>query len=526
MNLRTLVTIVLPLAAGLCGAFGVAAQEVPRFPIVRFKVEGNTLLPQTDVEAAVQPFIGPQRDFGDVQSALEALEERYRQRGYSTVTVVLPEQVLEKGEVLFKVVEGRLKELKITGNTHYDEDNIRSTLPTLQPGVPPRIDDVSANLRIANENPAKKLKLRLKPGEQDDEINAEIGVTDESPLKLGVTLENTGSAQTGRNRVGLSFQHANLWNRDHILTAQYQTSPEQMDDVRVYALSYRAPLYGLGDAIDFFMTKSSVNAGSIPAGPVNLAISGRGKTFGTRYTLNLKRQGNYEQQIVFGFDYKAFENSIGAGAIELGNDITVRPLSLQYNGHWQVENMDVSMFGTLARNLPGGDKGRQADFDLARPGAPDDFYVVRYGLTASHSYASDWQVRFSGSGQWTRNMLISGEQFGMGGANSLRGFGEREVADDTGYQTSLELYTPELCKELGDGHNCRMLAFLDNGAVFRIDPLAGEKSREHVASTGFGLRYTWGKTVAFQTDYGHVLQGNGTRESGDWRLHARLGVFF
>ena len=494
---------------------------------MRFKVQGNTLLPQASVDAAVAPYIGPQRDFGDVQAALEALEARYHALGFPTVSVMLPEQVLEKGEVLFKVVEGRIKQLKVSGQIHFDADNIRASLPTLKVGEPPRIDDVSANLRIANENPAKKITMKLNPAEEDDEVYADLQVTDEAPLKLGMTLDNTGSSQTGMTRLGLSFQHANLWNRDHIFTAQYQTSPDQPRNVQVYSLSYRAPLYGLGDAVDFFMTKSNVNSGTISAGALNLAISGRGTTFGTRYNLNLKRQGDYEQQLVFGIDYKAFQNDIGAGAVQLGNDITVHPLSFQYNGRWQRDTTEVSVFGTLMHNLPGGEKGDQAAFTLARAGAPDDYTLLRYGFTASHAYRNDWQVRFNTAGQWTRDRLIPGEQFGMGGSASLRGFGEREISDDRGLLTAFEVYTPELCQPAIGGQNrCRVLAFLDAGLVTRVAPLVGETSHQHVSSTGFGLRYSFGKDVAFQADYGRVLQGSAARATGDWRIHGRLGVFF
>jgi hemolysin activation/secretion protein len=508
------------------GAERAVAQSAPKFPIVRFQVEGNTLLPQDEIEAIVAPFVGPGRDFGDVQGALEALEAKYREHGYTTVSVLLPEQVLEKGDVRLNVIEGRIRELKIDGQLHFDIENIRASLPTLRVGEVPLIDEVSANLRVANENPAKNVALRLKPGEQDEDIDAYIKVSDEVPWKVGITLENTGTDQTGSNRLGFSFQHANLWNRDHVLTAQYQTSPEKPEDVKVYALAYRMPLYGLGDALDFYATRSNVNAGSIAAGPISLAISGSGVVYGARYTMNLKRRDDYEQQVVFGIDHKAFENNIGGGGLQLGNDITVHPLSLQYNGHWTKDRSDFSLFGSLSRNIPGGDKGGQADFQRVRVGAPDDFSVLRGGFAVSHAYESDWQVRVNGSAQWTDSPLIPGEQFGIGGSGSVRGFLEREIADDKGMQTSVEVYTPELCRPLGGDHHCRALAFVDAGAVYRVSPLPNEPVREHIASAGLGLRYSLGKSLAFQTDYGRVIQGGGNRDSGDWRIHARLGIFF
>jgi hemolysin activation/secretion protein len=204
-------TRILTLGVAWVLAAGSAlAQAVPQFPIVRFKVEGNTLLSQDVIDASVQPFIGPNRDFGDVQGALEALENLFKHRGFTTVSVQLPEQVLDKGEVILKVVEGRLRQVKIDGQQHFDEANIRAALPTLKSDQVPLIDDISANLRVANEHPARQLSLRLAPGERNEDIDAIVQVSDEKPWKMGATLENTGTQQTGQHRLGLSYQHANL----------------------------------------------------------------------------------------------------------------------------------------------------------------------------------------------------------------------------------------------------------------------------------------------------------------------------
>ena len=59
-------------------ATAVQAQNDVRFDINQFQVEGNTLLPQERVNELVAPFTGKQRVYGDVQKALEALENAYR----------------------------------------------------------------------------------------------------------------------------------------------------------------------------------------------------------------------------------------------------------------------------------------------------------------------------------------------------------------------------------------------------------------------------------------------------------------
>ncbi|CAB1369374.1 ShlB/FhaC/HecB family hemolysin secretion/activation protein [Denitratisoma oestradiolicum] len=503
------------------------AQEIPKFPISRFNVEGNTLLSSAQVESLVQPFSGTEKDFGDVQRALEALEEGYRKEGYTTVSVLLPEQVLERGEVLLRVVEGRISKVDVTNNAFFDAANIRASLPGLREGTSPRVDDLSASLRVANENPAKKIALQLTPGDQEDEVIAKLKVTDEKLWKAGMTVDNTGTAQTGQNRLGLSYQHANLWNRDHVLTLQYQTSPGQhASDVKVYALAYRLPLYGMGDSLDLYTTDSNVNAGSIAVGPFDLAITGKGKSFGARYTWNLKRRGDYEHNVVFGLEEKKFENSIGVGALQLGNDLDIRPLSVQYSGKLAQPGSEFSFYGTYVHNLPGGGNGDQAAISKARAGADAEYQVVRGGLTLSRTLGADWQARLAVTAQWADKPLIPGEQFGVGGAASVRGFLEREVASDKGQQASLELYSPELCAGFSSAQRCRALAFYDLGSVYRIKPLPGEQAREHISSLGVGLRWAYTKDAAFQADYAKVQNPGGAVKRGDWRVHARFGYFF
>src|SRR6266404_4128567 len=74
-----------------------------RFDITAYRVEGNTLLSNSQVEYAVTPFRGKQRDFADIQRALEALETAYRKAGFGAVQVFLPEQELQSGVVVLRV---------------------------------------------------------------------------------------------------------------------------------------------------------------------------------------------------------------------------------------------------------------------------------------------------------------------------------------------------------------------------------------------------------------------------------------
>jgi hemolysin activation/secretion protein len=93
-------------------ALGVPSPEVvPRLYIREYRVTGATRLPRVDVERAVYPFLGPGRTNDDVEGARAALEKAYRDRGYQTVGVQVPQQSGRRGIIVLQVVEQKVGRL-------------------------------------------------------------------------------------------------------------------------------------------------------------------------------------------------------------------------------------------------------------------------------------------------------------------------------------------------------------------------------------------------------------------------------
>lgn len=512
------------LAASVHAAWAADASDAIRFPISRFEIKGNTLLPDADVERLVAPFTGQVRDFGDVQRALETLEAAYHARGYNVVTVELPEQELNQGVVVLKVVETRIGRIKVEKNRYFDEANIRRSLPTLREGGTPNLGLVSANLRLANENPSKKVNLKLQSSDTDGEVDARLDVTDENPWKAMLNADNTGTDQTGKTHLGFVLQNANLWGRDHVASLQYTTTAEHPGAIKVYGVGYHIPIYSLNGSLDFFGSYSNVDSGTVSAGVFDLAVSGKGAVFGTRYTQSLAKMGNYESRLVYGIDHKAFKNSVVLLGQELGNDVTVHPLSVNYVASWGGDIGELGGSATLLRNISGGSRGGQADFTRARAGAKADYTVLRVSGSYSRMLPQMWQLRAIVNAQYTPDALIPGEQFGAGGAGSVRGFAEREISNDSGLGANLELYTPSLCDS--EGWQCRLLGFYDSAYVKRNHALAGELGSTTIASAGLGARFQFYTYLNLQLDYGHVVKAGATGRGGDNRLHVRLGLSY
>jgi hemolysin activation/secretion protein len=501
---------------------------VPRFDIKSYRVEGNTLLSAGNLDSILSPFTGRGRDFGAVQEALDALEQAYRDHGFSMVMVTLPEQELESGVVRLIVNENRLGKINIEGNRYFDRTNIRRSLPRLRQGETPNLNAVSRSLKLANENPAKKINLQLLKSDKENAIDANIAVKDEAPWKIGINADNTGDKQTGASRLGFLLQHANVFNRDHLLTLQYITSPGKLDKVSIYSLGYRIPLYSLGSSIDLIGAYSNVDSGAISAASYNMNVSGKGSILGIRYNQNLTRIGNYEHKLILGVDYRAYENTVDFLGSQLGNNVTVHPVSLTYAGTLTMDKINAGFYLTDLQNLPGGWDGRDAaaDIEKARAGAAQSYNIFRYGANLSYALGADWQARVLVNGQYTGNPLVPGEQYGIGGANTVRGFAEREFANDQGYSGSAEIYSPDLSRLFGvKAFQSRLLMFYDRGYVSRIDPLPGDTASTQIAGIGSGLRITYGKRLSLSVDCGFVVDPPDeytSRWSNVWHLSASL----
>lgn len=513
-----------PAGAPLLHSDPSAAEQaaVLRFAIDRYIVEGVSLLSQAEINAAVAPYVGRDKDFSDVQRALEAIEKVYAARGFSAVRVLLPEQELEKGTVRFRVVESRFGRVTVKDNHFVSEENALNALPSVRSGGVPRTKQIARELKLANENPARQMNVVLKAGEKEEEVDANVIVTDSKPSTWGVTADNTGTPETGRTRLGVSYRNANLFDKDHVASFQYLMSPERPNRLTVLGGSYKIPLYQSGDSMDFFAGYSNVN--SVVGGTAN--FQGGGLLFSGRYNHPLERMGVFDPRLSFGADWRDFTRieQTTPPATVLYNEIVVLPLSVAYAAQGKFARSDLNFNASLSANVPGMNKGSAADFaaydqlNLTKPNP--NYKVVRYGASYLQLVGDDWQLRAALNGQWSPDTLIQGEQIRLGGADAVRGFSEGSEGGEIGMRWNLEGYTPDF----GKGNvRARALAFFDAGEV--RSSFAGYSS---ISSTGFGLRSSYAEQFTLRMDAGRIINaGNDpVQRVGDWRVNLGLSAIF
>ena len=507
----------LLLAIALATPLGVLAQvapptaaatatDGPQFSVKAYLVEGDNPLGAAAAQAVLAPFTGANVALDRLQAAAEALERALHDAGYGFYRVILPPQD-SAATVKLKILQFNLGQVAVKNQNFFGEANVRASLPALKEGASPNTLNLARDLALANENPSKRVVAAFRPGANPDTVDASLEVSDSRPLTGFAQLANTGTAATGISRLTFGVAHANVFDRDHQLTATYTISPEQLSKVKQWGAFYRAPVYGFGGMIAAYWTESNVQSGSA----AGVGITGGGRFAGVQYTQYFAPRGDYRDYFTLGFDDKQFDNTVVVAGRNAGtcDRIASRPVSGSYSGRYEGASLTVSFNADYVRNLPGGSRNSQADYDQCNPPADASknlsaaWSVLRFGGDLGWRFSGDWLLAAKLRSQFAGQTLISGEKFGVGGAQSVRALGERALAGDVGVQTTVELWLPPMTQGI------RWLAFYDQGRVKTLQPApGGGTSFEAVGSLGFGMRWQYQTSVSVALDFAQVIQGH------------------
>ena len=493
--------------AGWCQA--PAATPTPLLEIKRFVIEGDNPLSESATQALLARYLGAHNDLASIEAAAAALEKAIRDQGQVFHRVIVPAQKPDAGVLKLRVLKFSLANTSVSGNRYFARENILRSLPVFQSGRSPDIQQLGRELTLANEHPAKRVSVQFKESTRQDHIDADIVVRDVPTAQtfIGLTgggrdFDNNLNRNTGYTRLTIGHQRSNLFDLDHALTLAYTTSPDHLDKVSQIGVFYWAPLYRYNTALSGYWTKSDVDTGTVGVGGVGFNVSGKGEFFGLRANYALPKVHVISHNVSVALDSRYFQSSVGfAGGALPTTAVGSTPASVRYNAR---SDQQWGGFGgnvEYVTNVNGGRGNDVLAYNTARATAGTHWNVVRWGADAQYNFASRWSMSAKLLGQYTRDILIPGEQFGVGGVASVRGFKEREATGDRGYTANIELIAPAVYAGIVP------FAFTDFGRRMHIAPVAGVAQTDHVASAGFGARWNWEKGLDVNVTYANVLNG-------------------
>lgn len=463
--------------------------EEQHFDIWEYQVKGNSLLEAADIESAVYPYLGINKTLKTVEQARDNLQYIYKSHGYPIVVVTIPQQNVIGGIVRLDVVEGIIDRLKISGNKYFSRRDLRKEVPSMEKGKSLNMHQVRKEIDIVNKsNPYRSVVPVIRPGRHKGTIEMELKVQDRLPLYASLELNNRYTADTSKLRLMASAGYNNLWQKHHSVNLSYQMSPQEIEEVAVFNITYALPTSETSRLV-MYAVKSDSEVATVTGGGDDLTVLGKGKIYGIRSINPLKTVNHYYHSFLLGLDYKDFgedqQISNSEDTTNLNVPIAYAAWSVSYNGTYRQPSVTTQFSLTSNMGLRGVNDPEE--FEFKRYLAKANYFYFNGNFGQNWNLSENIMLRYDLRGQYTESPLISNEQFSAGGLETVRGYIESSVLGDNALLGKIELNYALLGGKARqylqhmtftgfiDGANLRILNGLPNaqGVVESRDKLMG-----------------------------------------------------
>jgi hemolysin activation/secretion protein len=464
-----------------------------RFVVNAFALEGVSILPESQVQAVLKPYLGIELTFAQLEKACDAITNLYRQFGYSVQAVVLPQSMSKTGgTVKLRITEAKLSSVMINvlnGDNRFGAARVEQFITNANPiGQPLNLNRIERSLIILNEIPGVLVTSQLDAGKEQGDTDLKVSLGETSLVQGRLETNNLGSRSTGIYQAIAAYSLNNpSGNGDQVSLNAIGSRGSQYVQA-----AYSLPISTDGLRLSLYRTYLSYeNVGSyvFPNGAYGSAW-----THGLNFSYPLVRTKASNLNATFGYDNKRYSNEIMAtsttnSAYNIKNFVAGISGNA-YDSFWgnAVSNGSVSMtFGEL-EILPISITGYGAH-------TPSQFRKISFSGSRNQSMDEEGKssLFFALSGQLASDNLNSGEQFYLGGPYGVRAY---PVSQGGGAQGAL--LTAEFRRQLPD--NLTASVFFDAGLVQQykntFKDWQGKTNADNTYSlmgTGVGMKWSVGK---------------------------------
>ena len=426
-----------------------------------------------------------------------ALTRYYIDHGYINSGAVIPDQKVVDGVIHMVIVEGRLSDIEVSGNTHLNSDYIKDRLE-LGAGPPLNVKDLQEQIQIMLQSPViETMNSQLRPGDRPGEANLTTQVKEGPRVQFIPVIDNRLSPPLGDFRVLPQAFIYDLTGRGDVLSTNVGFA-EGLTDANA---NWSIPLTPRDTTLTLLAehTDSEVQNGPFQ----DLDIKNKTQTYGFRVGHPFYRTPSQTFSMSLGLDLrKSHSELLGedfAFTPGVPSDGDVKASIIRFSQEWTQRgakqvlaarsqfSLGVDAFDatTNSDNLPSG-----------------KFFAWLGQFQWARRLGEDWgELIFRADTQLTNDNLFTMEQFSVGGALSVRGYRENQIVRDYGYDISLEYRYP-LIKDPSGRSILAIAPFVDGGGAKNND-LPNGPNPTFLYSAGAGLRWDPIPKVHAQVYWGH-----------------------
>jgi hemolysin activation/secretion protein len=460
-----------------------------KFVLKDLKIEGVTAYSPDEIQSLYQSSLGKEISVAQLYDILIALQQLYLNDGFTFTKAYIPPQTIDSGHITFKVVEGYVGEVEFETRPR-PAALIDNAIARLKGMKPLNVRKLERLVLIINSQPDMHIGAVIAPPADEDASEGRLRIilrdlNKKDPVYDGaVTLDNTGSKYVGPLRLDVhgAVNHV-LQPYDRVFYQAGVAYP--LSELNFAGLGYTMPVLG-ASGINLSLRGSWSK--SVPGSNLKrLDIEGRSYGFsaGLSYPFILRR----DRSLIGNINFDMLNSKTDIVSDHLYNDRlrSVRAgTNLTFSDRFHGLNI-IALTVSKGLEILGASKNNSDS--LSRAEGRVDYTKANIALSRRQDLPHDFALVGRLEAQYTRNPLLSSEEFGIGGDSLGRGYDPSEIIGDKGIGLSLEINRTFFSKTTDLKFQPYM--FYDIGKIWNIDP--GASNRISLASAGGGMRIEFNK---------------------------------
>ncbi len=509
-----------PVLPPLANPLSASLSSAARIYVKKFVFEGNHAFFSHQLEKVVASYEGREITSDELEEARVLVTRRYVDAGYITSGALLPDQDVTTGVIKFQIVEGRLKEIDVSGNYWYRRWWLRWQLRHIA-GQPVNFNNLRIGLQLLRQNPTiLRINAELKPGVKPGESILDVTVKDEHPFRMGFTIANTRPPSVDEGIGEIYFTDLNLTGHNDTLDLHWGLVRwDKQGDVNYAGFdnvsgSYEFPVSPWDTTL--YLHASKLDTSIIDETFASLGLTSRTTQYGAAFHQPLYKTLQDSVVLSLGVDWEHSETyllgqpfTLEPGSNDGQSNVFVSRLGLDWVNRSQVHVLALRSVFNLGLYAFGSTEAEPAASASTTSGAggadtqiPDSRffswvgqaqYVRRIFDLPSFRDKPDnygWNLLRETTlvlrlnAQLANRPLLALEQFSIGGMQSVRGYRENQLLRDDGVFTSAEARVP-IWFTKDKSPIVSLAPFFDFGDGWNSDRL--NKSYQSISSAGIGL---------------------------------------
>ncbi|GAA4335095.1 POTRA domain-containing protein [Pigmentiphaga soli] len=464
-----------------------AGAENIRFTLTAVDIEGSTAYGADALRPLYAGRLGKEITVADAFRIAAEIELRYRNAGFVTTRVLVPEQTIADGRLRIVVVEGFIAEIVYQDSVGPARQAIEKLLSPLRGMRPVSVEAIERRLLLANDLPGMTVRATLEPSPTTQGASVIVVRSERKAIDAQFTVDNRASPYLDSNEMVGSVSFNGLGARaDRLALSARGGMP--VDRNAFAGANYDALLSDnglmLGLATGFARSRPGRELEPLD---VRSRVTSNSGTL--TYPLIRSRRQNLR---AFGqFEMRDVDTDLsGVGFTRDRLRVVRAGLSYDLTDSW---NGITALRGTVHQGLSGLGASDPGSVTASRPNGRPDFLKFTAEASRLQQLSPRVSLFAAFTGQFSADPLLASEEIALGGTAFGRGYDVGEIAADNGVAGSVEIrYVPSVPDVLPRG--LQLYGFVDGGHVWAHSG-GNQPLRQTVASFGGGLRANLSRSV-------------------------------